>query len=350
MTPLQILFKTIKLFFIFILICLFLGIISSIIFLSSVSKSINQAPNYLIETIYDSLKENPYQSMDKINFLVLGLDKRDDALEKTTTTDTIIFASLNLKTYKLNLISTPRDLWFYEKETKINGLYPMSTEPGINKFDFLKENFSQLYGQPIHHIIILTTDDLIKFVNLIGGVDLYLKNGFIDNQYPNPEYIKNPSPTIPIYKTIEFPSGQIHLDQNNVTEFVRSRKSSNNITNGGTDIGRIQRQQLLIEAILNKIKSGELINDKDQLKDLYFFWDKEIAKTLSDTDALQLIMALNENITKISLNKIEIPIGLTAKDGIIYHPLKFINKQWVYITADDKYQGFQEFIKKSLLQ
>ena len=348
MTPLQILFKTIKLFLLFIFVSVFLSVFLVIISLSLLSKSINRPPNYLIETIYSSLKENPYKSVDKINFLILGLDERNDALEKTSTTDTIIFASLNLKTFKLNLISTPRDLWFYQKETKINSLYPMSLESNENKFDFLKSNFENLYGQPINHIIVLTTDNLISFVNLIGGVDLYLDKGFVDNQYPNPEYIKNPSPEIPIYKTIEFPSGQIHLDQNNITEFVRSRKSAETATNGGTDIGRIARQQLLIEAILNKIKSGELINDKDQLKNLYFFWDKEISKTLSDIDALQIILALEEDVTKISLNKIEIPIGLNAKDGIIYHPLSFINKQWVYITSDDKYQSFQEFIKNSI--
>ena len=134
MTPLQIVFKIIKLFFIFVLGFTFLSIFCLVIFLSSVSKSINQKPNYLIETIYNSVKDNPYESLDKINFLVLGLDERNDALEKTTTTDTIIFASLSLKDFKLNLIPTPRDLWFYEKETKINGLYPMSTESEIDKF------------------------------------------------------------------------------------------------------------------------------------------------------------------------------------------------------------------------
>lgn len=350
MTPLQILLKTVKLFFVFLFISFFLFIFFIILSLSLFSRSINKSPNYLIETIFSSIKNNPYQSKDKINFLILGLDERNDSLEKTTTTDTIIFASLNLKTFKLNLISTPRDLWFYEKETKINGLYPLSLESGEDKFDFLKSNFSQLYGQPIDHIIIFTTDNLINFVNLIGGVDLYLEKGFIDDKYPNQAYIDNPSPKIPIYKTVEFPSGLVHLDQNNISEFVRSRKSSETAANGGTDIGRIQRQQFLIEAILNKIKSGELINNKDQLKNLYYFWDKGISKTLSNIDIIQIILVLNENIDKISLNKIEIPIGINAKDGIIYHPLKFINKQWVYITADDKYQSFQEFIQKSISQ
>ncbi|MFA7675973.1 MAG: LCP family protein [Candidatus Shapirobacteria bacterium] len=344
MTPLQILIKSIKTFFVFIFGFIFIFIFLIVLNLSFFSRSINRPPNYLIETIYNSIKENPYQSKEKINFLILGLDKRDDTLEKTTTTDTIIFASLNLKTFKLNLISTPRDLWFYEKETKINGLYPLSLDSKEDKFDFLKSDFEKLYGQPIDHIIVITTDSLISFVNIIGGVDLYLEEGFIDNQYPNPDYIKNPSKDVPIYKTIEFKSGQIHLDQSNITEFVRSRKSAETSAAGGTDIGRIERQQILIEAILNKIRLGKVITDKNQIKNLYFFWNKEISKTLSDIDAFQIALILNENINKISLNKIEIPIGQNAKTGIIYHPLKFINKQWVFITSDDKYQAFQEFV------
>lgn len=340
MTPLQILLKIIKLFSILF----FISVFVLVLVLSLLSKSINKDPNYLIETIFSSIKTNPYQNKDKINFLILGLDKRDDTLEKTQTTDTIIFASLSLKTFKLNLISTPRDLWFYQKETKINNLYPLSLNQDKDKFDFLKENFEKLYGQPIDHVIILTTDSLISFVNIIGGVDVYLNKGFIDKEYPNPDYIKNPSSEIPIYKTIEFPSGQIHLDQTNVTEFVRSRKGAETAADGGTDIGRIERQQLLIEAILNKIKSGNIIKNLNQLKSLYLFWDQQINKTISDTDAIQMTCVLNENIKNISLNKIEIPVGKNATDGVIYHPNKFINKQWVFITTDDKYQAFQQFI------
>jgi polyisoprenyl-teichoic acid--peptidoglycan teichoic acid transferase len=348
MTPLQILIKIIKLFFVFIIGFIILSIFLIVLSSSLISKSINKSPNYLIKTITNSIKNNPYQSLDKINFLILGLDKRDDALEKTTTTDTIIFASLDLKTFKLNLISTPRDIWFYEKETKINGLYPISLESEGDSFLFLKNNFTKLYGQSIDHVIILTTDNLIDFVNLIGGVDLYLEKGFIDNQYPNPEYIKNPVPEIPIYKTIEFPSGQIHLDETNITEFVRSRKSAETSVNGGTDIGRIEHQQLLIQAILNKIKSENLINTTDKLKDFYYFWDQKITKTISDIDVFQMIITLDGDINNISINEIDIPIGENHTDGIIYHPKSFINNQWVFITQDQEYKAFQEFIEKSL--
>lgn len=332
-----------------ILSIIFLIIFSIVIVSSIISRSIGKSPNYLIETVYNSVKSNHYQSQNKINFLILGLDKRDDALEKTTTTDTIIFASLDPKTFKLNLISTPRDLWFYEKETKINNLYPLSLESGQNKFDFLKSNFEILYGQPINHVIIISTDNLISFVNIIGGVDLYLEKGFTDDQYPNQEYIKNPSPSIPIYKTIEFPSGWIHLDSSNITEFVRSRKSAETVAEGGTDIGRIQRQQLLIDTLLNKIKSGTFINTTNQLKNLYFFWQNDISKTLSDADILQIGLILNKNLTNISLNKIEIPIGTNSTNGVIYHPEKTnFTKQWIFTTNDDKYQGFHQFILNQL--
>lgn len=332
-----------------ILSIIFLIIFSVVIISSIISRSIGKSPNYLIETVYNSVKSNPYQSQNKINFLILGLDKRDDSLEKTTTTDTIIFASLDLKTFKLNLISTPRDLWFYEKEIKINNLYPLSLESNQDKFDFLKSNFEILYGQPINHVIIISTDNLISFVNIIGGIDLYLEKGFTDDQYPNPEYIKNPSPLIPIYKTIEFPSGWVHLDSSNITEFVRSRKSAETVAEGGTDIGRIQRQQLLIDTLLNKIKSGDFINTTDQLKNLYFFWQNDISKTLSDTDALQIGLILNKNLKNISLNKIEIPIGINSTDGVIYHPEKTnFTKQWIFTTNDDKYQSFQNFINQSI--
>lgn len=314
---------------------------------SFISRSLGKNPNFLIETVYESLKTNPYQSKDKLNILILGLDERNDSLEKTITTDTLIFASLDLKTFKLSLISTPRDLWFYEKETKINGLYPLSLESGQDKFDYLKNNFKTLYGQPIDHVVILSTDDLIDFVNIIGGVDLYLNNGFTDDQYPNQAYIDHPSPDIPIYKTISFSPGWNHLDSTNITEFVRSRKSADTAAEGGTDLGRIQRQQLLIEALLSKIKKGDLATNTHQLKNLYFFW-QSLSKTLSDIDALQIVYTLNKNILNISLNKINIIVGTNRTNGVIYHPDTFINKQWVFITNDDKYQGFQQFISDSI--
>ena len=321
-----------------------------LIFLNSsfeISKSVGKPANYLIKTIYQASTKNPYLSKDKINFIVLGLDERNDSLEVTQTTDTIIFVSLNLKTFKLNMVSLPRDLWSYNINTKINQIYPLSLEQP-DKFSYIKDNFKSITGQDIDHVLIVNTNNLIDFVKLIGGVDLNLDVGFIDNLYPNPDYIASPSANIPIYKTVEFKSGQIHLDESNITEFVRSRHGGETAALGGTDIGRIHRQQLLLEAIISKIKSNSFIPTQDQLFGLYKLWDQEITKDINDIQIFQIFSSISSGFSNLSLNKIEIKIGDSQKDGLIYHPTKFINSQWVYLPSDSEYKSLQEFINSSI--
>lgn len=311
------------------------------------AKKLNQSPTYITSFIKEVSQSNPYRNQDKINFIILGLDQRDDSLEKTETTDTIIFASLNRPNNKLNLISIPRDLWSYDVNAKINEIYPLSLKES-DKFSFIKEKFQKLTGQKIDHVLVLTTDNLIQFVNLIGGIDVTLEKGFIDKQYPNPDYIKDPKSGAPIYKTVEFKAGQIHLDQSNITEFVRSRHGGETTAQGGTDLARIQRQQLLIQAIIDKVKNGNFLNQPSQVFDIYRFWNENIFKDISDIQITQIIGSIIENLTNLSLNKIEIKVGTSAKDGLIYHPTTFINKQWVFIPSDKDYKSFQQFFTDSI--
>ena len=340
--------KAVKITFIsvFVLITLSFGIFYYGI--NFFSKKLNQTPENITGFIKQITQSNPYKNQDKINFLILGMDKRDDALEKTETTDTIIFASLNRKDNKINLISIPRDLWFYDINAKINEIYPLSLKE-TNSLSFIKDKFQKLTGQKIDHAVVLTTDNLIQFVNIIGGVDVTLEKGFTDKQYPNPDYIKDPKSGAPIYKTIEFQAGKIHLDQSNITEFVRSRHGGETAAQGGTDLGRIQRQQLVLQALLDKLKSGNFITSSSQITDIYRFWNENIIKDISDSQIWQIFISIGgENISKISLNKIEIKVGTSAKDGLIYHPNTFINKQWVFIPADKEYKAFQQFFSDSI--
>lgn len=339
--------KILKSFILIALISILLVLSFVLLMFQKTSTLLQKPPEYLINTLSSIDKNNPYQAKDKINFILLGLDKRDDLLEKTNTTDTIMFVSVNLKNQKINTISLPRDLWFYNTNSKINEIYPESLTK-TNQPEYIKDQFYKLINQPIDHVVVLTTDNLISFVKIIGGVDVVLQNGFIDNQYPNPEYIKNPNSGVSKYKTIEFKSGLIRLDESNITEFVRSRKSSDSVSGGGTDLARIQRQQLLAEAILNKLKSGQIFNKNLNMFEIYNYWDKEIVKDLSDLDVIQILTVLGENVSKLTLNKIDIPIGTNSKNGVIYHPNTFINKQWVFIPSDKEYKSLQQFISDSL--
>jgi LCP family protein required for cell wall assembly len=326
---------------VFILI-LFL-VIASYYLLRTVSIQ-TQTPISYFPNLFLSVKNNPSLSPN-INFLILGLDPRNDKLEKTETTDTIMLANLS-PDWQINLISIPRDLWSYPLNTKINQIYPLSIGQS-NQFQYIQDNFSYITGQKIDRTIVLTTQNLITLTNIVGGIDLYQDVGFIDKQYPNPEYIKNPSPKIPVYKTVEFPSGWIHLDESNITEFVRSRKSSETATNGGTDLGRIKRQQLLIDALILKIKSPDFLRHPQNLFALYNFWKTQITSNFTDHDLLSLGYQGYPYISQVKINKFNIPAGENPKTDIIYHPSKFINKQWVFIPQDKNYTSLHQFIKLS---
>lgn len=274
------------------------------------------------------------------NFLILGLDPRNDLLEKTQTTDTVIYAHVSDNFQSVKLFSLPRDLWFYPKSIKINQIYENSYFPDI------QNSFTEVIGQRIDNTFIITTQNLKDIVNIIGGVDIYLDTELKDSQYPNQAYIDNPKSGAPMYKTIYYPAGINHLDSSNITEFVRSRKSSDLAANGGTDLGRIARQQKLFDALFAKIVT--IRNPKTIFK-LFQYYDSKIVTNLNLKTAFGLGVKLLPNINKLKIVKVNIPTGENPKTDIIYHPTKFINKQWVFITSTPDYQSLKNFIAKSLL-
>ncbi len=302
------------------------------------NRSITYFPSLLLKT-----KSNPSIG-NSLDFIILGLDPRNDLLEKTITTDTIIYGNLKHNS-SINLISIPRDLWDYQLSVKINQIYPLSQDY-LDKFAFIQNNYSRITGQNISRTIVFTTQNLIDIINLMGGVDINLPQGFTDNYYPNPDYIANPNSSIPKYKTVQFPSGKIHLDKNNVTEFVRSRKSSESVESGGTDIGRIKRQQLLLESILSKLSSRELLNNYKFLADLYNYWQDHITSNLSDSDILELILKNYKNLKNMPVISGIVPTAEEPNKDVLYHPIKFINNQWVFIPDDNNYSSLKLFIAK----
>lgn len=276
------------------------------------------------------------------NFIILGLDPRNDSLEKTETTDTIILSRLDSR-WQLKLISLPRDLWYYPINAKINQIYPQSLT-SADSFAFIQNNFSDLSALPIDRTIIITTQNLQTLADLIGGVDVYLDNGFIDKFYPNPEYVKNPSAQVPVYITVSYPQGWNHLDSGNIAPFVRSRHSAETAAGGGTDLGRILRQQLLFDALINKIKSPQIIKNPALLVKLYDFWHSQVKTNFTDLDLVSLGLSGYKNISHFSVAKTEIPAGENPKTDLIYHPQTFSSRQWVFIPQDPEYKSFQNFI------
>lgn len=330
-----------KVAFIFsVIIIFFIILVASLLFV--ISQKTSRPFEYFPNLIKNSLSERT--SPQNTNFMILGVDRRNDWLEKTETTDTIIFSQISLD-QKIHLFSLPRDLWDYPLSTKINQIYPLSLN-SADKFLFIKENFSHITGQTIDHVIILSTEDLKKLADLLDGVDIYLETGFRDEKYPNEAYIENPDSKVPIYKTVEFQEGWNHLDSRNITQFVRSRKSAETAEAGGTDLGRIDRQQKLINSLIDKLKTS-LLHDPQIVFDLYHFWS-ELEHDFTDQQIVNLLQSYGVKIKDITLVRHPISTGENPKTDLLYHPVKFINSQWVFIPQDKEYQALHQYISESL--
>src|SRR5258708_2832569 len=79
-------------------------------------------PN-LIQVAKIGWKTQPQQIDDRVNFLVLGTDNLANRGHAVSLTDTMLVASINLKTGAIHLYSIPRDLWIPDYKTKTNPLY-----------------------------------------------------------------------------------------------------------------------------------------------------------------------------------------------------------------------------------
>lgn len=307
-----------------------------------VSRAIKQPFSYLPQTIYQAIT-HPSLSPN-FSFLLLGLDYRDDAFEKTQTTDTIIFGQFNDSNSALSLVSLPRDLWHYPLNLKINKIYPESfTHDSPTRF--IKSNFEIVTGQSINRLIVLNTGTLTKLIDLMGGVDVYLDQAYQDDQFPNPQYIANPSPQIPVYISISFPAGWNHIDSSNITFFVRSRKGGESLAQGGTDLGRIHRQQLLLDSLLQKIKTNHAWLQPKTLLGLYQLFHQDFTTDLTDTDILSLIIQLRHHLLNFNLNRVEIPVGTNPRLTPIYDPDKLVYHQWLFLPSDPDYQQLHQFIQ-----
>lgn len=334
-----------KIIYIFLIIlCLFILLISATFFY--ISKKTSRSFFYFPHLIYSALIQN--SAPKHLNLMILGVDRRNDWLEKTETTDTIIFSQVNFSQNKIKLFSFPRDLWDYYLNTKINQIYPLSLSKNNNqeKYDYISENFASISGQPIDRVLVLSTENLKQLADILGGIDLFLENSFKDEKYPNEAYILNPKSGAPVYKTIEFKAGWLHLDSSNITEFVRSRKSSETADSGGTDLGRIERQQQLINALIDKLRIY-VVQKPQIIFDLYKFWGT-LEHNFTDSEIFTYLLNYGLNLKNITMTRYPISSGEDSKKDLLYHPLKFINSQWVFIPQDKDYKALHQYISSSL--
>lgn len=185
------------------------------------------------------------QEGDRINILLLGLNREKNARAWGQLTDTIIVVTIDPANKTAGLLSIPRDLQLSipgNGDDRINmaNYYGEKNDYPGGGSALLKRTIETNFGIPLDYYIMVDFSGFAKIIDAVGGVDIDVPKTLHDTMYPAP------LPEDPYhYTTIHFDPGLQHMDGARALQYARSRMST-------TDFDRADRQQELLKAIRDK--------------------------------------------------------------------------------------------------
>ena len=240
---------------------------------------------------------------ERVNFLILG--KGGAGHEAPDLTDTIIFASLDFASKNgqpsLTMISLPRDIWVESLRAKLNSVYYWGNQKEKNGGLALAESVvREILGQPIHYGVVIDFTVFKDLVNLVGGVNVQVERGFVDQWYPIAGKENDLCGGDPLYrcryKTVVFEAGEQRMDGERALEFVRSRKAEGE---EGTDLARAERQQLVVKALKEAILNRDFLTSPTKVERLVLILTKSVETDLDPKSLTALsrkLIAATKNI------------------------------------------------------
>ncbi len=186
---------------------------------------------------------------ERVTILVMGVDERAQSDEKAWRTDTMILVTLDPVTLQAGVLSIPRDLWV---EIPTMGYNRINTAHYFGDFyDYpgggpalAMRTVERALGIHIDHYVRLNFQAFINLIDQIGGIDIDVPETIDDPQYPDYNYGFDP---------LYIEAGQHHFYGEMALKYARVRHV------GQGDFGRARRQQQVLQAVLDKISSPEML-------------------------------------------------------------------------------------------
>lgn len=117
----------------------------------------------------------------------------------------------------------------------------------------LLDKITEITWVPVHYYAMVDFDGFVEFIDEMGGIDVEVKEPLYDDQYPG----ENDS-----YTVFQVSAWSQHFDGATALKFARSRKST-------SDFSRSFRQQQIIAALVEEIKSSISLTNLGAVKALY---------------------------------------------------------------------------------
>lgn len=197
----------------------------------------------------------------KINVLIIGLDKRPGwRMEGAYLNDSVMVATLDPQTKSANVLSFPRDLFIYSggQRDKFAHSYGKGWNEG-QSFDAaagrVAADLKESFGIETDYYVVMDFKGVEGLINALGGIEINIPDDLsVGNWFYSDDDING--------VWLSFPPGVQELDGYHAVAFGRHREYD-------SDLKRVKRQQLVLQAALAKVFSLNLLNDPKGVWDAY---------------------------------------------------------------------------------
>lgn len=166
------------------------------------------------------------------NVYISGMDNTGD-IDEEARSDVNMIATVNPKTHKILLTSIPRDY----QVTLQNGMIDKLTHTGLYGINETTSDVEDLLGIKINYYVKVNYSTLKDLVNQMGGIT-------VNSDYDFVSYIGH----------YHFVKGKNKMDGGQALAFARERHA---FTDG--DVQRVKDQQLVMDAIVNKLTDSKTL-------------------------------------------------------------------------------------------
>ncbi len=270
--------------------------------------TVNDLP---VEPSIPELELPQWDGASRINLAFFGLRGDDGQAEGCPNcTDTIMVLTVDPVTKTAGMLSIPRDMWVNipgAGYSRINTAWAIGENaklPGGGSA-LAMQTVSQFIGVPIHYYVQVDFGTFVSFINLIGGIDVYVEERMVlDPLGEGPDHF------------VLKPGDYRHLTGPRALAYARCRHESQGCSGG--DVGRAKRQQQVILAIRDKLLEPETFTSLlSQAPQLYAEFSSGIHTNMSLEDAIQLaVLAKDIRVDDIKRGVIDNTMAIPADTTI----------------------------------
>lgn len=249
-----------------------------------------------------------WQGTERVNILLMGIDQRPDEDSESTRTDTLILLSIDPQSGTAGMMSIPRDLYV---PLPNRGQDRINTAHVYGGPRLAMQAVEYNFGIPVHHFARVNFNALVKLVDLVGGIDIYVNQDINDQAFPDDNYGYDP---------FVISAGWHRMDGATALKYARTR-------HGSSDFERMRRQQQVIMALRDAVLSTDAVTKVlPNAPQILTTLQDSIRTDLSPLEIAQLVMLAKDipqdRIARLVIDETSVQAWTTPQGASVLIPIR----------------------------